>query len=155
MSEIIKSVFINYIICAVLGGVLEYLTPQRFKKTLRIVVVSLMIFSLFSPFIKEKIQFESFSFEETREEKQLNALMHLANLTEKKVRNEIKELLIKNNIDEYEIYIDITPDEESNTVFLDKIKIEIGEEFKALKGKIESEISEEYKSVTEVGVKNG
>ncbi len=154
MSEIIKNVFVNYIICAVIGGVLEYLTPERFKKTLKIVVVSLMIFSLFSPFLKKEIQFESFSFEEAKEEEKLNTLMHIENLTEKKVRSEIKEILIKNNVDEYEIYIEVSSDEESNTVFLDKVKIEIGEEFKSLKGKIESEISEEYKSVTEVGVKN-
>ncbi len=154
MSEIIKTVFVNYVICAVLGGVLEYLTPERFKKTLRIAVVSLMVFSLFSPFLKDDIKFEGFSFEEVREEERLNALMHIANLTEKKVRSEIKAILIKNNIDEYEIYIDVTPDEETNTVYLDKIKIEIGEEFKSLKPKLEGEISDEYKPITEVGVKN-
>ncbi len=154
MSDIVKAVVLNYITCSVLGGVLEHLTPDKFKKIMRIAVVSVMLFSVFSPFLKNDISFQSYSFSENEEQEKTDALMHIANLTEKKVYGEIKAVLIKNNITEYEIYIEVTPQEEENTVYLDSIKIEIGEEFKAMKKLVLSEINEEYKSITKVGVKN-
>ncbi len=154
MSEIIKSVFINYVVCAVTGGIFEYLTPDKYKKILRLVVVSLMLFSIFLPFLKNDIHLQEFSFEEKGEQEKYNSLMHIANLTETKVRNDVKAVLIKNNITEYEIYIDVTPDYETNTVYLDKVKIEIGENFKGKEDSVKKDISSEYKGITEVGVKN-
>jgi hypothetical protein len=89
-----------------------------------------------------------------RENMNYDALMHTANLIERKLKAEIKEILIKENVDEYEIYITTTVDEVENTVYLDEIKIDIGKNFENKMGVIKSNIPEEYHKILKVGVKN-
>ena len=59
MTEIIKTVLFNYAVCALVGGVLEYLSPEKTKKTLRVAVVSVMLLVVVSPIAKNKISFEN------------------------------------------------------------------------------------------------
>ena len=156
MTEIIKTVLLNYAFCALVGGVLEYIAPEKTKKTLRVAVVSVMLLVVVAPIAKNEINLESnvISQEEISESLNYDALMHTANLTERKLREEIKEILIKENIKEYEIYITTTVDEEENTVYLERIKIEVSSEFQNKIEEIKNNVSQEYKSVLEVGVKN-
>ncbi len=156
MTETIKTVLLNYGICALLGGVLEYISPEKSKKTLRVVVVSIMLLMVISPIAKSEIKLESdgLSQDEISEDLNYNALMHTANLTEKKLREEIKEILIKENINEYEIYITTTVDEAENAVYLEEIKIELGKAFKDKTEVIKKKLPEEYQDVFRVGVKN-
>ena len=130
MTETIKTVLLNYAVCALVGGVLEYIAPEKTKKTLRITIVSVMLLMVISPIVKSEVNLENLLPEEEISEKMnYDALMHTANLTERKLREEMKEILIKENINEYEIYVTTTVDEEKNTVFLEEIKIEVGKAF--------------------------
>lgn len=148
MKETIKAVLVNYISCAIIGGVLEYLVPERMRKTLHVAVISVMLIAAFSPLLKADFNTESFEIpiEEERELSYDN-LMHIANLTEKKIYNEIKEILIKERIDEYEIYVRTSVEKDENTVYLDEVKIEIPEEYKEKISSISQAVPAEYKSV--------
>ncbi len=156
MTETIKTVLFNYAVCALVGGVLEYISPEKTKKTLRVAVVSVMLLVIFSPITKNEISFENnlLSEEEISQDLNYNALMHTANLTERKLREEMKEILIKEKINEYEIYITTTVDEEKNTVYLEEIKIEVDKAFESKIINIKNNIPEEYQEVLKVGVKN-
>ncbi len=156
MTEAIKTVLLNYAVCALVGGVLEYIAPEKTKKTLRVAVVSVMLLVVVSPIAKTEIKLEGdlISQEEISEGLNYEALMHTANLTEKKLREEMKEILIKENIDEYEIYITTIIDEEESTVFLTEIKIEIGKAFEDKIELVKNNVPEEYQEVLKVGVKN-
>ncbi len=155
MTETIKTVLLNYAVCALVGGVLEYIAPEKTKKTLRITIVSVMLLMVISPIVKSEINLENLlPDEEISEKVNLDALMHTANLTERKLREEMKEILIKENINEYEIYITTTVDEEENTVFLEEIKIEVGKAFENKISIIKSNIPKEYQEILKVGVKN-
>ena len=57
MSDVIKTVFINYIACALIGGILEYAAPQNARKTLRVAVVSVMLIASLSPLLKIDFDF--------------------------------------------------------------------------------------------------
>lgn len=154
MTGTIKTVLLNYGVCALVGGVLEYITPEKAKKNLRVAVVSVMLLMVVSPVVKSDLKVEDlFSNEEIREDVSYDALMHTANLTERKLREEIKELLIKENVNEYEIYITTTVDEAQNTVYLEEIKIEVGKAFENKIDTIKNNIHEEYQAVLKVGVK--
>lgn len=155
MAETIKTVLVNYAVCALVGGMLEYIAPEKAKKTLRVAVVSVLLLAIVSPITKNEISVESlFPEMQLSEEINYNALMHTANLTEKKLREEMKEILINEGVNEYEIYISTSVDEEENTVFLEEIKIEIGKAFEDKITDIKNKAPEEYQKVLKVGVKN-
>ena len=156
MTEAIKTVLFNYGVCALIGGVLEYISPEKTKRTLRIVIVSVMLLVVISPVVKSEIYLDNGVIyeEEISGNVNLDALMHTANLMERKLREEMREILIKNDINEYEIYITTTVDEEENTVFLEEIKIEVGKTFENKISVIKSSIPKEYEVVLKVGVKN-
>lgn len=156
MTQTIKTVLLNYAVCALVGGVLEYIAPEKIKKTLRVAVVSVMLLVVISPIAKTEINLEGnlISQEELSEKMNYDVLMHTANLTERGIREEIKEILIKENVNEYEIYITTTVDEEKNTVFLTEIKIEIGKAFENKIELVKNNVPKEYQEVLKVGVKN-
>jgi hypothetical protein len=148
MSDVIKTVFVNYITCALVGGILEYVAPQNARKTLRVAVVSIMLITSFSPILKINIDFSNInSVYENDETQSYDALMHTANLTEKKIYNEMRDILINLEIDEYEIYVKTTVEIEENTVYLDSIKIEVSEKFADKISEIKKSVKEEYRTV--------
>ena len=151
MGEVIKTVFVNYIVCALAGGFLEYVAPKNARKTLRVVLVSVMIIVSFSPILKEEIDFSAIyndlNFEENSNSTTYDGLMHTANITEKKIYNEMRNLLINLGIDEYEIYVKTDVETEDNTVYLEEIKIQIPQEFESKIPIVEKSVNEEYKSV--------
>ncbi len=154
MSETVKTVVTGYMFCAFIGGILEYLAPPKAKSILRIVVTIVVLFVTLTPIIKSDISFSSFILNENDSNTKIDALMHTANLTEKKIYNEIREILINLHIDEYEIYVTTSVDEEKNIVYLEEIKVELSEEFTDKTEIVKSKISEEYKDILKVGVKN-
>ena len=102
----------------------------------------------FAPLLKSEITIPDFSgYEEISESNTYDALMHTANLTEKKIYNEMRNILINLNIDEYEIYINTSVEAEENTVYLDEIKIQVAEEFGDKIPEIKKAVTEEYKTV--------
>lgn len=155
MSEIIKNVFINYAACAVFGGLLEYITPDNMKKSVRVCVVLLMLAVSFLPLLNLHKDFElDIDNEELQQQEEYNALMHTASLTEKKLYSEMKAILINAGVDEYEIYITTDVDEQSKTVYLEKIKIQVDKAYEGLIPEITNDIHEEYRKILEIGVKN-
>lgn len=154
MSETIKSVFINYIVCAIAGGFLEYFAPPKSRKTLRVIIMGVILATSFAPLLKLEINIPDFSsYDELSENASYDALMHTANLTEKKVYGEVRDVLINSGVDEYEIYVTTSVEEETNTVWLEKVEVEIPKEFGGKVSEIEKAIPEEYRSVTRVGEK--
>lgn len=154
MSETIKSVFINYIVCAIAGGFLEYFAPPKSRKTIRVIIMGVILATSFAPLLKTEITIPDFSgYDELSENASYDALMHTANLTEKKVYGEVRDVLINSGIDEYEIYVTTSVEEETNTVWLEKVDVEIPKEFSGKLSEIEKAIPEEYRSVTRVGEK--
>ena len=57
MSEVIKSVFLNYIVCALAGGFLEYFAPAKSRKTLRIIVMGVILATSFAPLLNNSFKF--------------------------------------------------------------------------------------------------
>ena len=154
MSETIKSVFINYIVCAIAGGFLEYFAPPKSRKTLRVIIMGVILATSFAPLLKTEITIPDFSgYDELSENASYDALMHTANLTEKKVYGEVRDVLINSGVDEYQIYVTTSVEEETNTVWLEKVEVEIPKEFSSKLSEIEKAIPEEYRSVTRVGEK--
>ena len=148
MKEIIKNVFVNYITCAMVGGILEYVVPAKMKKTLRVMIVSVMLITSFSPLLKTQFDFADVNYSLiTQEEAGFDALMHIANLTEKKIYSQMKEILINESVDEYEIYVRTSIEKEKNTVYLDEIKIEVSSEYGEKIPYIKKAVPEEYQGV--------
>lgn len=151
MKEVIKTVFINYITCAIVGGILEYVVPGKMKKTLRVAVVSVMLAASFLPLVKADFDFSDVSYStQTENEISYDALMHTANLTEKKIYSQMKEILINEGVDEYEIYVRTSIEKQENTVYLDEVKIEIPQEFEDKIPNIKKAVPKEYESVSTI-----
>lgn len=155
MSETIKTVLLNYVTCALVGGALEYIAPEKTRKVLRIAVVSVLLLGIISPIVKSDISVgDLLSQTEIEENAEYDALMHTANLTEKKIREEMKEILINEGVNEYEIYVSTSVDADKNTVYLEEIKIEVGNAFEDKIDKIKNSVPQEYGQILKVGVKN-
>ena len=155
MNEAIKSVLLNYAVCSLAGGILEYITPEKMRKTLRVIITLFLVSTVVFPLLKVDVNLEEFFDSETNTEStKYSALVHTQNLLEKKLYDEMRNILINCEVQEYEIYITTTVDEEENTVYLEKIKIEVSSEFQNKIEEIKNNVSQEYKSVLEVGVKN-
>lgn len=155
MSETVKTVLLNYAICSLAGGILEYITPEKMRKTLRVIITLFLVATVVFPVLKNDIDIESIlNSDENIENSEYSALVHTQNLLEKKIYEEMRNILINCQVNEYEIYITTTADEEENTVYLEKIKIEVSGDFQNKTEDIKSFVPQEYKSVLEVGVKN-
>lgn len=155
MSETIKTVLLNYAVCALVGGVLEYLAPEKTRKTLRVAVISVLLLAILSPIVKGEINIENLLPQiEITEEVNYKALVHTASLTEKKLRDEMKEILINEGVNEYEVYVTTTIDEEENTVYLEEIKVGVGKAFEHKIPSIKKKVSQDYQEVLKVSVKN-
>lgn len=155
MKEVIQSVFINYISCAIFGGFLQYLAPDRMKKFLRACIVSVMLIVSLSPILKIDFDFENINQgDELELQTRYDTLMHTANLMEKEIYTDIKNILIKLNVNEYEIYVSTSVDETENAVFLDEIKIEVHKDFQDKISEIKKQIPKEYKEILKIGIKN-
>ncbi len=154
MTEAVKTLFINFAVCSVIGGVLEYLTPTSYRKTLRVAVVGVILAMCISPVFK--LDFNGFNTRDSVSEEQItyDSLMHTANLAEKNVRQQIKNVLIKYGVNEYEIYVTTSVDKEAQVVFLEEVVVEVDKTFEKLLPDIVDDIPEEYKSVVRTGVKN-
>ncbi|MBO5896078.1 MAG: hypothetical protein J6Q83_02145 [Clostridia bacterium] len=154
MTEEVRNIVVNFAVCSVIGGVLEYLTPVAHRKTLRVAVVGVVLAVCISPVLK--LDFNGFSIENAVSEEQIayDALMHTANLVEKDVRQQIKNILINNNVNEYEIYVTTSVDKKKQAVFLEEVIVLVDKSFEGVLPRIADDIPEEYKSIVRTGVKN-
>lgn len=150
MTETVKSVFVNYIVCALMGGFLEYAAPEKARKTLRVTVVAVMLVASLSPLLK--LNFELPEFEQTSENVQTeyDKLIHTAGIIEKRIYSEMRDILINLGINEYEIYVKTTVDKDSFTVWLEEITIQVPQEYTDAYTEIENAVPQEYKQVLNV-----
>ncbi len=154
MSDIIKSVFVNYIVCAVAGGFLEYFAPAKSRKTLRVIIIGVILATSIAPILKMDLTLPDFSeYEQISENNSYDALMHTASLTEKKVYNHMRDILINHGISEYEIYVTTSVDEAENIVWLEGVVVEIPAQYGDKANAIINAVPEEYRAVTRVGEK--
>lgn len=153
MSEAIKTAFISFTVCSVVGGMLEYLTPPKYRKTLRVVVVGIVLALCITPVFDNDFDLKLDS-ESQGEQLSYDSLMHTANLVENKIRRQIKEILINQGIDEYEIYITTTVDKDESVVFLEEIIVEVHEKYGGKLEAIVKEIPQDYRDIVKTGVKN-
>ena len=155
MTEAVKTVLLNYALCAVAGGVLEYLAPDRAKNALRGVIVAVILLCVFTPLSQNQVSLDALTAEaETEGNLSYQSLLHSASLTEKALRAEFKEILISQGVNEYEIYIETSVDEAENTVYLDSIEILVGKAFEKKIEAIKNQVDDEYKGVLKIDVKN-
>lgn len=155
MNETIMSVLLNYVICAVVGGLLEYIAPAKARKALRACVVAVMLVTTLSPVLHMDIDFSQvLQTEDEAYQKQYDALMHTANITEKKIYSEMKDILINSGVDEYEIYVSTSVNKDECTVYLEKIKIEVAADYSHKIPAIRKRVHEEYAEIFEIGIKN-
>ncbi len=153
MRNIIKNIFTNYIFCAVVGGVLQYLIPESSRKILRVIIVGIILVTTFSPLAGAELEIKT-DISDDSGNIEYEALLHTANLTEKKLRQEMKTILINHNVEEYEIYITTSVDKSENTVYLESVVIELGAEYSHLTEKVKNSIPQEYQEILQLGVKN-
>lgn len=154
MREVIKNVFLNYIVCSVFGGVLQYLSPEKMRKTIRGVIVAVILASSILPLINTTFSFRTPDFSSAYRQEQMDSLMHTANLIERKIYKDTEMILINSGVDEYEIYVEANPSDAENTVYLERYSIEVDKKYKDKIESIRKKISKEYTSVLEIGVKN-
>ena len=129
MSGAIKGIFVNYMLCAVVGGILEYLAPDKSKKMIRMIVVAVVLAVTLSPILKIDIDFDIEEDKYTENDSYEN-LLHMRNLVEKKVRSDMREIIINSGVNEYEIYITIETDEKEMIINLRRIEVLIDERYK-------------------------
>jgi hypothetical protein len=155
MSEAIKNTFVSFAICSVVGGVLEYLTPPKYRKTLRVAAVGIVLALCIMPIFNKDFEFDiKLKTESQSEQLSYDSLMHTANLVEKTVRSQIKEVLINHGVDEYEIYITTSVDKEKNVVYLEEITVEVHEKYKDKLNAITKALPQDYRDIVKTGVKN-
>lgn len=155
MNESVKEVLLNYAVCSLTGGVLSFIMPEKMRKPLKVIVTLFLISTVVFPLFRSEISIDTlFDEEVTFYDEQYSALLHTQSLLEKKLYDEMSEILINLGINEYEIYIETTADEEENTVYLEEIRIEIPKEIGYMAENIRNSVSQEYKDVLKVGLKN-
>lgn len=155
MTETVRTALVSFIACSVVGGMLEYLAPPKYRKTLRVCVVGVVLAFCVAPVFEADFSLRvDYSTAVDKEQLEYDSLMHTANLVEKKVRAEVKTVLINEGVDEYEIYITTSVDKEDGAVFLEEVVIEVHEKYEDKLSVISENISADYRSVVKTGVKN-
>ena len=59
MNETIKSVLLNYAVCSLAGGILEYITPEKMRKTLRVIITLFLVSTVVFPLLKVDFNLEA------------------------------------------------------------------------------------------------
>lgn len=138
--------------CAFVGGILEFVSPAKSKKTMRIICAAVLISVTILPFLSlDTYDIVPEISEET--DNNYSAISGTAVVLKKSLYKSTEETLISLGVNEYEIYIEVSTDESENTVTLESLKILVGDEFRNMTDEIEKAFSEDYSEVLTVGVK--
>lgn len=150
----LKSVMINYCVCAFFASILHALVPKKEEKLFR--ALSFCVISAVSlmPLINADFSVIEFSFDEVREESYKNEYS-AARALEVAVKKNVSDTLIKLGIDEYEIYVSTNTDEERSIVTVTEVRVELAPEFENKTDSVKSELDGIYKDVLKIEVKNG
>lgn len=150
----IKLVLVNYAVCALLGSIFEFILPRKNKDVFRIVssviLISVIVIPLSRLDLKSEFSHLDFSLTESDTQQSIN---HTANLIEKEIYKSIEEILINEDVNEYEIYIDTKVDEATNEIVLQEVTVLVDELFKEKISVLESILKTEFGEVLKIGVK--
>ena len=151
----IKTVLVNYAVCALLGSIFEFISPKRSKETFRIISSIILISVIVLPLATFDFTgaLEEIEFEFQAEENEGNALLSTANLMEREIYKQIENILINEGLNEYEIYISTEIDENSNEVILKEVKILVDSKFKEKIPILKEKLKNDFQEVLEIGVK--
>jgi hypothetical protein len=151
----IKTVLVNYAICALLGSVLEFISPKKSREAFRIVsgiiLISVIVIPLVGFNFSAELEKREFEFEE--EGSGEDVLLTTAGLMEKEIYKQIENILINEQIDEYEIYISTEIDEEANEIILSEANILVGVQFQNKITELSSILGKEFGDILQIGVK--
>lgn len=151
----IKTVLVNYAICALLGSVLEFISPKKSREAFRIVsgiiLISVIVIPLVGFNFSAELEKREFEFEE--EGSGEDVLLTTAGLMEKEIYKQIENILINEQIDEYEIYISTEIDEEANEIILSEVNILVGVQFQNKITELSSILGKEFGDILQIGVK--
>ena len=151
----IKTVLVNYAICALLGSVLEFISPKKSREAFRIVsgiiLISVIVIPLVGFNFSAELEKRDFEFEE--EGSGEDVLLTTAGLMEKEIYKQIENILINEQIDEYEIYISTEIDEEANEIILSEVNILVGVQFQNKITELSSILGKEFGDILQIGVK--
>ena len=151
----LKLVLVNYAVCALLGSVFEFILPRKNKDVFRIVssivLISVIIIPLSKLDLKTELQEIEYSLETQEAE---NNIGYTAGLIEKEIYKNIENILIKEGVNEYEIYISTNVDEATNEIVLTEVTVLVDENFKEKIKALENTLKTDFGEVLKVGVKN-
>ena len=151
----IKTVLVNYAICALLGSVLEFISPKKSREAFRIVsgiiLISVIVIPLVGFNFSAELEKREFEFEE--EGSGEDVLLTTAGLMEKEIYKQIENILINEQIDEYEIYISTEIDEEANEIILSEVNILVGVQFQNKITELSSILGKAFGDILQIGVK--
>lgn len=154
----IKTVLVNYAVCALFGSIFEFILPRKNKDVFRIVSSIILISVIVIPLAKLDLQSEfenseymEFSTDITVAE---NNLSYMAGLIEKEIYKNTETILINEGVNEYEIYISTKVDEATNEIVLTEVEVLVDAKFKDEIIVLENNLKAEFGEVLKIGVKN-
>ncbi len=151
----IKTVLMNYAVCALLGSIFEFIAPRKNKETFRIIssiiLISVIVIPLASFDLHGAIEEQDFGLE--AEENNEKALQSTAKLIEREIYKNVEEILINESVNEYEIYISTRTDENSNEIILSELKILVDGKFQEKIPALLEKLKDDFGEVLKIGVK--
>ena len=153
--ESIKTVLVNYAVCALLGSIFEFIAPRKNKETFRIIssiiLISVIIIPLATFDFKGAFEEQEFQFEtEQTEEK---ALQNTTKLIEREIYKNVEEILINEGVNEYEIYVSTRADEVSQEIILCELKILVDSKFQEEIPVLREKLEDDFGGILKIGVK--
>ena len=151
----IKTVLMNYAVCALLGSIFEIIAPRRNKETFRIIssiiLISVIVIPLATFDFSGAIQEQRFQLE--TEENKEKALQSTAELIEREIYKKVEEILINEGVNEYEIYVSTQTEEASGEIILCELKILVDSKFQEKIPVLKEKLKNDFSEVLKIGVK--
>ena len=152
----VKTVLMNYAVCALLGSIFEFIAPRKNKETFRIIssiiLISVIVIPLATFDFSGLLGEQEFYFETEQTEE--NALKNTAKLIEREIYKKVEEILINEGVNEYEIYVSTQTDEASREIILCELKILVDSKFQSEISALEEKLSNDFGDVLKIGVKD-
>lgn len=151
----IKTVLMNYAVCALLGSIFEFVAPRRNKETFRIISSIILISVIVIPLATFDFRgaVEEIEIQVETEENKEKALLNTANLIEREIYKNVEEILINESVNEYEIYISTEISEESQEIVLEELKVLVDTEFKEKIPVLKEKLKGDFGEILQIGVK--
>lgn len=151
----LKAVILNYCVYAFLASILEMLTDEKRKRAFRSFSFCIILAFCLSPLADGDLGqvFENI-YSEVEEGESISAVQSACGRLEKAVYRNVSSVLINLGINEYEIYVSTSVNEEECVVTVTEVLVELDGEFAGLAEKVKNELREDYGEILKIEVKN-